>query len=169
MRFSTLFANAAFLLALVSAKCYKNGPNEPNKQLALDNIATVCKTMQGNFRSGLERTACVTNSATGNQWFFGIKCRPKTDRLLTFELCMMGLRREVDNCKHGGSLADGDWQYTSDANAGVCMDVKYINAHPRHRKRAIDTVSGTAGPITDEKDKKDVTITFGSVPPQPAQ
>jgi len=111
MRFSTIFVTAAFLLSLAFAKCYKYGPSNPNKQLAIDNIDIVCKTIQGNFRAGLERTSCVTNTATGNEWFFSVKCIAKSDKTLPFNQCQFGLRREIDGCSTGGDRKDGDWEY----------------------------------------------------------
>ncbi|KAI9874047.1 MAG: hypothetical protein M1830_010252 [Pleopsidium flavum] len=170
MRFSTIFATAAFLLPLASAKCYKEGPGSPNKQLAVDNLDAVCRGMQGNFVAGLERTSCVSDVANGNEWFFSVKRIGKTDFTLLLDQCKFGLGREIGGCSTGGDRKDGNWEYRSDANQGVCLDVKYINDHPpKYRKREITSVFGESE-ASAKKGKRDVKITFGNpVPPQPAQ
>jgi hypothetical protein len=111
MHLLTIFVTAASLLPLASANCYKEGPSNTNKQLALDNIDNICKVMQGSFRAGLERTGCVTSASQGNEWFFSVKCIAKDDDVLPLDLCTFGLSREVNGCKTGGDRKEKGWEF----------------------------------------------------------
>jgi hypothetical protein len=111
MHLLTIFVTAASLLPLASAMCYKEGPPNTNKQLAIDNINDICKVMQGSFRAGLERTGCVTSTSQGNEWFFSVKRVAKDDDVLTLALCNFGLSREVNGCKTGGDRKQWGWEF----------------------------------------------------------
>jgi hypothetical protein len=176
MHFNAVVLVAISLLSpLASAGCYTGGITG-NKQLALDSIHTICGAMQGSFRSGQVRTGCITDPASGNEWFFSVKCISGADRTLPIGECEDGLAKEVNGCSRGGDTAYTNWEYRfvstshcrpsrllltfrlanggrSDPNEGVCMDNNFINNHP---PRQAGIQNG------------DVTIRFGvPVPPEP--
>lgn len=113
MRFYTVTAAfGAFLLPLVSGECYSDKIDKANTKVAHDNIDNVAKFLQGTLVGRQERGTCVTDIATGSQWYFGLRSMKDTEQQVSKYDIAEYLNREVNGCgQHGGFRKEGDVEY----------------------------------------------------------
>lgn len=115
------------LLPLASAECYNDEIRNTNTQLAHNNIRNVAKFLQGTLVGRQERGTCVTDTANGSQWYFGIRSMTDSEQQVTENEIDAYLTREVNGCKkHGGFRREGNVEYkyvcpNADRDKGITL------------------------------------------------
>jgi hypothetical protein len=111
MRSSFFILVAPLAGTMVSAGCFKNG-QKGNKQTAIDNIDSSCKSMQGSFVSKGHRNLCVFATGDTSSWYLEVERSGETGGTLNLAACKKGLTREVNGCDKGGRREDDGWTFT---------------------------------------------------------
>ena len=74
-----------------------------------------------------ERGTCVTDTANGSQWYFGIRSMTDSEQQVTENEIDAYLTREVNGCKkHGGFRREGNVEYkyvcpNADRDKGITL------------------------------------------------
>ncbi|KAK4208969.1 hypothetical protein QBC37DRAFT_378544 [Rhypophila decipiens] len=106
----------------VSADCFKSGEEWSNKDTALANARKACAEggLSGSYEPLQRKRACYVHTGRNQKHEFNIYNKNKNDvKSITVDNCALLLSREINGCKHGGRRTEGDWEATSDPNAGA--------------------------------------------------
>ncbi|KAM7197004.1 hypothetical protein V8F33_005886 [Rhypophila sp. PSN 637] len=106
----------------VSADCFKSGEKWCNKQTALEHARLACidVKLSGSYEPLQRKRACYVHTGRNQKHEFNIYNKNKNDKkTITVDNCVFLLSREVNGCEHGVRRTEGDWEVTSDPNAGA--------------------------------------------------
>lgn len=95
---------------MASARCYKSGDwAEPLRATVLNGIRAYCLKVQGYYKGGQSRPACVSQANANTNWVFNFSNTGKNGMTLDYHYCEDSIRKQINGCDRGGDDTENWW------------------------------------------------------------